>query len=152
MLVDSFRVNVGNMVYTECLGNRSLMFRWCLEKHVDTNHQCINCLAKMVSEAATWAVFQQVNVDLWRYYVVIVQINASLDIQIPSEKVFDRYVFGVQIPNLRRWPWMSRVCVYYVCCLLFILRDFHRLIGFILSCFHEGIARHGVFRLQTASM
>ena len=25
--------------------------------------------------------------------------------------VFDRYVFGVQIPNLRRWPWMSRVCL-----------------------------------------
>ena len=33
----------------------------------------------------------------------------TLDIQIPAEVWCFRYVFGVQIPNLRRWPWMSRV-------------------------------------------
>ena len=36
------------------------------------------------------------------------QINSySLDIQIPPEVRCLGYVFGVQIPNLRRWPWMS---------------------------------------------
>ena len=28
---------------------------------------------------------------------------------IPPEVWCFRYVFGVQVPNLRRWPWMSRV-------------------------------------------
>lgn len=75
MLVDSFRVNVDNMVYMECMRNRCLIFRRCFAKQFDTNPQCINCFAKMVSEAATLAVFQQGNVDLCRYYVVIVRRN-----------------------------------------------------------------------------
>lgn len=70
MLVDSFWVNVDNMVYrmpSEQMLNVLAVF--C--KQFDTNPQCINCFAKMVSEAATLAVFQQVNVDLCRYMCVL---------------------------------------------------------------------------------
>ena len=33
-------------------------------------------------------------------------LSANTETEVP---VFDRYVFGVQIPNLRSWPWMSRL-------------------------------------------
>ena len=40
--------------------------------------------------------------------------DTSLDIQIPpSEGVFLVFFGGFQVPNLSRWPWMSRACMLY---------------------------------------